>query len=79
MKALRILSLICFAHTIPIERTPKKIKRAESRLFVTFRKEEKIKNELSVTSGHAYKQSSVIAKSGKINKTIHQSFLFVYY
>ena len=36
-----------------------------SRLFVTFRKKEKIKNEISITSGHIYKQSSVIAKSGK--------------
>ena len=41
------------------------MKRDDSRLFVTFRKEEKIKNEISVTSGHVYKQSSVIAKSGK--------------
>ena len=58
---------VCFAQTIPIERTPKKIKRDESRLFVTFRKEESIKNEISVTSGHIYKQSSVVAKSGKNN------------
>ena len=56
---------ICFAQTAPLERSPKNLKRESSRLFVTFRKEEKIKNELSVTSGHAYKQSSVIAKSGK--------------
>ena len=56
---------VCFAQTIPVERTPKNIKRDESRLFVTFRKEEKIKNEISVTSGYIYKQSSVIAKSGK--------------
>ena len=44
---------------------PKNLKRDPSRLFVTFRKNEKIKNELSVTSGHMYKKSSVIAKSGK--------------
>ena len=56
---------ICFAQTIPKERSPKALKREASRLFVTFRKEEKIKNELSVTSGHTYKQSTVIAKSGK--------------
>ena len=58
---------ICFAQTIPLERAPKSLKRDPSRLFVTFRKDEKIKNELSVTSGHMYKKSSVIAKSGKIN------------
>ena len=56
---------ICFAQTIPTEKSPKNLKREESRLFVTFRKEEKIKNEISVTSGYVYKQSSVIAKSGK--------------
>jgi len=56
---------ICFAQTAPLERSPKDLKRESSRLFVTFRKEEKIKNELSVTSGHMYKQSTVIAKSGR--------------
>jgi hypothetical protein len=56
---------ICFAQTIPKERSPKALKREASRLFVTFRKAEKIKNEISVTSGHVYRQSSVIAKSGK--------------
>ena len=56
---------ICFAQSAPLERSPKNLKRESSRLFVTFRKEEKIKNELSVTSGHVYKQSTVIAKSGK--------------
>jgi len=56
---------VCFAQTIPKERSPKALKREASRLFVTFRKAEKIKNEISVTSGHVYRQSSVIAKSGK--------------
>ena len=56
---------VCFAQTIPLDRAPKNLKRDPSRLFVTFRKNEKIKNELSVTSGHMYKKSSVMAKSGK--------------
>ena len=56
---------ICFAQTIPTDRAPKNLKRDPSRLFVTFRKNEKIKNELSVTSGHMFKKSSVMAKSGK--------------
>ena len=43
---------ICFAQTIPLERTPKNLKREPSRLFVTFRKSENIKNEISVTSGY---------------------------
>ena len=56
---------VCFAQTIHLDRAPKNLKRDPSRLFVTFRKNEKIKNELSVTSGHMYKKSSVMAKSGK--------------
>ena len=34
-------------------------------MFVTFRKSEKIRDEVSVTSGHEYKSSSVTATSGK--------------
>ena len=56
---------VCFAQTIPLERGPKNFKREPSRLFVTFRKSEKIKNEISVTSGHEYKIASVTAKTGK--------------
>ena len=56
---------ICFAQTKPLERSPKTLKRDPSRLFVTFRKSENIKNEISVTSGHEYKASSVVAISGK--------------
>ena len=36
---------VCFAQTIPTERSPKTFKVSEARLFVTFRKEEKIKNQ----------------------------------
>ena len=56
---------ICFAQTKPLERAPKNFNREPSRLFVTFRKSEKIKNEISITSGHEYKSASVTAKSGK--------------
>jgi len=64
---------VCFAQTIPTERSPKNFKRDESRLFVTFRKEEKVKNEISITSGYVYKQSSVVAKSGKNQFLFSQS------
>ena len=56
---------ICFAQTVPAKRSPKSIKRKESRLFVTFRPKEDIKDEISITSGHPYKSSTVTAKSGK--------------
>ena len=56
---------ICFAQTIPTKRAPSSIKREESKLFVTFRPGEKINDEISITSGHLYKASTVTAKSGK--------------
>ena len=60
---------ICFAQTVPAKRAPKNIKRQESRLFVTFRPGENIKDEISITSGHPYKASTVSAKSGKNSYT----------
>ena len=57
---------ICFAQSIPIIRAPKKLKRDPSRLFVSFRPAENIKNEISVTNGYEFKQKAPIsAKSGK--------------
>ena len=56
---------ICFAQTLPTKRAPAAVKRDESKLFVTFRPSENIKDEISITSGHAYKASTVTAKSGK--------------
>ena len=56
---------ICFAQSKPKTRSPKNFKRESSKLFVTFRPQENIKDEVSITSGHIYKISSVSAKSGR--------------
>ena len=57
---------ICFAQSIPVIRAPKKLKRDPSRLFVSFRPAENIKNEISVTNGYEFKlKTPVEAKSGK--------------
>ena len=57
---------ICFAQSIPVVRAPKKLKREASRLFVSFRPAENIKNEISVTNGYTFKDKApVTAKSGK--------------
>ena len=57
---------ICYAQSIPIVRAPKKLIRDPSRLFVSFRPAENIKNEISVTSGYEFKlKKPVTAKSGK--------------
>ena len=56
----------CFAQSIPVVRAPKKLKRDPSRLFVSFRPAENIKNEVSVTNGYEFKlKAPVAAKSGK--------------
>jgi len=57
---------ICFAQSKPVVRAPKKLKREPSRLFISFRPNENIKNEISVTNGYEFKpKAPVTAKSGK--------------
>ena len=57
---------VCFAQSIPVVRAPKKLKRDSSKLFVSFRPAENIKNEVSVTNGYDFKlKAPVTAKSGK--------------
>ena len=57
---------VCFAQSIPVVRAPKKVKRDPSRLFISFRPAENIKNEVSVTNGYKFKlKAPVTAKSGK--------------
>ena len=57
---------ICFAQSAPLIRAPKKLKRDPSRLFVSFRPAENIKNEISLTNGYEFKlKAPVTAKSGK--------------
>ena len=59
-------SKVCFAQSIPIIRAPKKFKRDPSRLFVSFRPIENIKNEISVTNGYEFQPKTLVtAKSGK--------------
>ena len=56
---------VCFAQSKPVLQSPKTYKR-EARLFVSFRPNEKIINEISITSGYEYNnENSITAKSGK--------------
>ena len=56
---------VCFAQSKPVLQSPKKYKR-EARLFVSFRPNDKILDEISTTSGYEYNsQNSITAKSGK--------------
>ena len=55
---------VCFAQSTPVLQAPKKNKR-DARLFVTFRPNEKISNEISTTAGYEFnKDNSVLATSG---------------
>jgi len=57
--------ITCFAQSKPVLQAPKKNKR-EARLFVSFRPNEKITNEISTTPGYEFnQQNSITAKSGK--------------
>ena len=56
---------VCFAQSKPVLQSPKKNDR-EARIFISFRPYNKIKDEISITSGYEYnKQNAIIAKSGK--------------
>ena len=56
---------VCFAQSIPVLQAPKKNKR-DAKLFVAFRPNDKISNEVSVTPGYEFnKNNSVTAASGK--------------
>ena len=57
--------LVCFAQSKPVLQSPKSYKR-EARLFVSFRPNEKILNEINITAGYEFNnQNSITAKSGK--------------
>ena len=56
---------VCFAQSKPVLQSPKKNPR-EARLFVSFRPNEKILDEISITAGYEFnKKNSITAKSGK--------------
>ena len=56
---------VCFAQSKPVLQSPKNPIR-EARLFVTFRPNDKITDEISTTSGYEYNsQNTIRATSGK--------------
>ena len=56
---------VCFAQSKPVLQSPKKNSR-EARLFVSFRPNKKILDEISITAGYEFnKNNSITAKSGK--------------
>ena len=59
------IEFVCFAQSKPVLQSPKKNSR-EARLFVTFRPNQKISDEISITAGYEFNnKNSIMAKSGK--------------
>ena len=66
MKFLDATGTVCFAQSSPVLQAPKSNKRKNARLFVSFRPNEKITDEVSASPGYEFnKKNSVIATSGK--------------
>ena len=56
---------VCFAQSKPVLQAPKTSER-EARLFISFRPNEKIIDEISITAGYIFNKKNLItAKSGK--------------
>ena len=56
---------ICFAQSKPVLQSPKSSER-EARLFVTFRPQDNVSDEISITAGYEFNSSNAItAKTGK--------------
>ena len=55
---------VCFAQSSPVLQAPKSNKR-DAKLFISFRPDEKIINEVSVTAGYEFNSNTVTAQSGK--------------
>ena len=59
------IEFVCFDQSKPVLQSPKNNLR-EARLFVSFRPNEKILDEISITPGYEFnKKNSITAKSGK--------------
>ena len=69
MVIIKDTKTICFAQSIPVLQSPKKNTR-DARLFVTFRPNAKIRDEISTTAGYDFNNKNAItAKSGKYKYT----------
>ena len=56
---------VCFAQSSPILQSPKSNNKRDAKLFISFRPNDKIINEVSVTAGYEFNSNTVTAQSGK--------------
>ena len=56
---------VCFAQSSPILQSPKSNNKRDAKLFISFRPNDKIIDEVSVTAGYEFNGNTVTAQSGK--------------
>jgi hypothetical protein len=56
---------VCFAQSSPILQSPKSNNKRDAKLFISFRPDDKIIDEVSVTAGYEFNSNTVTAQSGK--------------
>ena len=56
---------VCFAQSSPILQGPKSNNKRDAKLFIAFRPNDKIINEVSVTAGYKFNSNTITAQSGK--------------
>ena len=66
MVVMEATGKVCFAQSSPILQSPKSNNKRDAKLFIAFRPNDKIIDEVSVTAGYEFnKNNSVTATSGK--------------
>ena len=65
MVVMEATGKVCFAQSSPILQSPKSNNKRDAKLFISFRPNDKIIDEISVTAGYEFNSNSVIAQSGK--------------
>ena len=54
---------VCFAVSMPTRMSPANLNRAESRIFITFRPNDGVSNEISITNGYPFRKKSNVSTS----------------
>ena len=65
MVVMEATGKVCFAQSSPILQSPKSNNKRDAKLFISFRPNDKIIDEVSVTAGYEFNSNTVTAQSGK--------------
>ena len=65
MVVMEATGKVCFVQSSPILQSPKSNNKRDAKLFISFRPDDKIIDEVSVTAGYEFNSNTVTAQSGK--------------